>query len=154
MSQRSDSRDGEDIAEQVAHQIDRRAGEQRRGDDAEGQRAMVGQAQNGVERHEFLAPQDDEKCGHRQRGDDDADRDIDVEQQAEGDTDEARLGDRLAEVGHAVPNEHRAERGCNNRKADAGRERAQKKRLDHSVSAGGAPVGTGSSRPSRPWAWS
>ena len=49
---------GEDIAKQVAHQIDRRAGEQRRGDDAEGQRAMVGQAQNGVERHEFLASQD------------------------------------------------------------------------------------------------
>ena len=69
--------------------------------------------------------------GDGQRHDQHAPGDVHLQGKAKRDADQARLRDRLAEVGHAPPDDEAAERRRNDSQPQAGEERAQKKRLEH-----------------------
>ena len=123
--------DGEDVAEQEGHQVDLGTTHQRRRDNADGERRMRQQAQQGIERNELLAAQRHEQHGDRQRHDQHAGRQVEREGKAEGDADEAGLRHRLAVVGHAAPHDEASERGRHHREAEPGEQGAHQERLAH-----------------------
>ncbi len=89
-------------------------------------------------------------------GDDEhAPRDVHLQGKAERDADEARLRDRLAEVGHALPDDEAAEGRGDGGEPEAGDERADEERLEHLfVSARRifqAAPGAGWGTPARSW---
>ena len=119
---------------------------------------MVQQAEDGIRAAtSLLAPEPEQQAGDGERDDQHAPSDVDLQRQAEGDADEARLRHRLAEVGHALPDDETAERGCDDGEPEA----ATSARTKNGSSTYSSPapdrrrlVRRGCGMPARSWLWS
>ena len=79
------------------------------------------------DRGRLLAAEKDNDAGHGDGDQGHGQRQIDVERKPQRDADQARLSHRLAEVGHALPDDEAAERGSDHGETDASHQGAQKK---------------------------
>ena len=121
----------EDVAEEVAHQIDTHLLHE--GDDDEARREhSVGQhPEQGVEGNEALALQQGQATREQEADREDGERRLDLQQKTERHAEEHRVGERRTEVGHASPHHETADRTCRQCHPDAAGQRTQEEILGH-----------------------
>ena len=101
--------DGEDVAEQKAHQVHLGPAHEGCRDHAQRQRRVREKAQQGIEGHRLLASEHHQQARHGQRDEQHAGGEIERKGQTQRHADEGGLGHRLAEVGHAPPDHEPAQ---------------------------------------------
>ena len=125
------ARHGQDVAEEVAHQIEplsRKLGGRNK---SPRQRRVREDAEQAVCRQYLLAAEHNQHGADRQRHDDDAERQIDPQRDAECDAEQTCMRDGRAEVRHAPPDDEAAERRRNDTECHACDQCADEKRLKH-----------------------
>ena len=123
--------DGQDVAEQVGHQVHAHALEEADSDETKGQRAVREDSEQCVGGQSTLLLEQEQQQGQRDAHEDDAAVEVDAEDDAEQDAQQRAVRDRIAEIGHAPPHHEAAEGPGGERHADAARERAREEVVKH-----------------------
>jgi len=123
--------DGQNVAEQIAHQVEPRAADQGRAEQPGGKGGMGEDAEQRIVGQQLLALHPDQQPGERERNQDDAHRQVDAEQDAERDAEQAAMGNAVAEHGEPLPDDEAAKRRGQKSDAEPGETGAQEKIVNH-----------------------
>jgi hypothetical protein len=122
--------DGEDVAEEIPHQIHAHAGEEGHRDKPAGERGVGEHAEQRV--HGDPAPgQARHGDRHRQRHQRDAEKQRQIEGQRQRDAEDRRMRRGVAEIGHPPPHDEAPERPRGQRDADARQRGAGEEIVQH-----------------------
>ena len=116
-------RNGEHIAEKERQEIEAHPGHQACDDEAEGQCGLRQDAEQSVDGEFALRTQEQQCDGHGHGCDDHAECHIDAGEKPEADAEQCRMRERLAEIGHAPPDDEAADRSGDAGKPDPGDQR-------------------------------
>ena len=102
-------------------------------DEAQRQCAMRQDAEQRVHRQYALAFHQHQEQRHGNGGGDGAERQAEPQQKPKADAEETGMGQRLAEIGHAPPDDETADRSRHHRNAEAGKDGALEEGLGKDV---------------------
>ena len=148
--------DREDVAEQIADQIDPQPFHERDDDEPGREHGMGQHPEQGIDGNEPLALQQNQTSREQEAYREDRHDRFDIEQETERDAEQHRMGKRGAEIRHAPPHHKTPDRPRGKRRPDPAAQRAQNEIFHHECRSGArdspdAPGSIESGSPSASW---